>query len=81
MNDTGLRERVFQDLRDSVRDQDPVRVSLVRELIANMKLRQIENKAVADDVVMVDIIERMIDGRKHEIEMLRSYLDGEEDRS
>ena len=64
-----MLEKLQQQLKDSMRNKDEVRTSVLRMLISDFKYAQIEKKAPLDESESNQVVKRAIKKRKESIEM------------
>ena|SRR5688572_87325 len=64
-----MLEKLQQQLKDSMRNKDEVRTSVLRMLISDFKYAQIEKKAPLDESESTQVVNRAIKKRKESIEM------------
>jgi len=61
--------KLQDQLKDSMKNKDEVRTSVLRMLISDFKYAQIEKKAPLDEAESVQVVKRAIKKRKESIEM------------
>lgn len=71
-----LRNFVLLDkLREAASGDDPVRLRVVRDVIRQMKLIQLERVAVADDEMVLDAMQRVQVETRKELDAIADYLE------
>ena len=63
-----LRERINDDMKAAMRARDAGRLSAIRLLQAGIKQREVDERIVADDAVVLAIVEKLIKQRRDSIE-------------
>ena len=63
-----LRERINDDMKAAMRARDAGRLSAIRLLQAAIKQREVDERIVADDAVVLAIVEKLIKQRRDSIE-------------
>jgi uncharacterized protein YqeY len=63
-----LRERINEEMKAAMRARDAGRLSAIRLLQAAIKQREVDERIVADDVVVLAIVEKLIKQRRDSIE-------------
>ena len=64
-----MLEKLQEQLKESMRNKDEVRTSVLRMLISDFKYAQIEKKSALDESESTQVIKRAIKKRKESIEM------------
>src|SRR5687768_17722977 len=64
-----MLEQLQQQLKDSMRNKNEIRTSVLRMLISDFKYAQIEKRGALDDAESSQVIKRAIKKRKESIEM------------
>ena len=64
-----MLEKLQQELKESMKNKDEVRTSVLRMLISDFKYAQIEKKAPLDEAESTQVVKRAIKKRKESIEM------------
>jgi uncharacterized protein YqeY len=64
-----MLEKLQQQLKESMKNKDEIRTSVLRMLISEFKYAQIEKKAALDDAEGMQVVKRAIKKRKEAIEM------------
>lgn len=64
-----MLEKLQQQLKESMKNRDEIRTSVLRMLISDFKYAQIEKKGVLDDAESTQVVKRAIKKRKEAIEM------------
>jgi uncharacterized protein len=63
-----LRERINEEMKAAMRARDAGRLSAIRLLQAAIKQREVDERIVADDLVILAIVEKLIKQRRDSIE-------------
>ena len=63
-----LKERISEDMKSAMRARDAARLSAIRLLQAAIKQKEVDERIVADDAVVLGIVEKLIKQRKDSIE-------------
>jgi uncharacterized protein YqeY len=63
-----LRERINEEMKAAMRARDAGRLSAIRLLQAAIKQREVDERIVADNVVVLAIVEKLIKQRRDSIE-------------
>lgn len=69
-----LRVRFYQELKDAIDQGDSLKVSLIREIIKEIKLHQIQVKDYADDRNVLRILGELREKASQESAYLDEYL-------
>lgn len=69
-----LREFFLHELKAAIRSGNSVKASLVREIIKNIKLHQIEIKDYATNQGVIEILEKLQEDINEQSYYLQSYL-------
>ena len=70
-----LRERILVDkLKDAAKSRDSNELKIIREIIKGIKLYQIENKVVASDQVVMEVIRNLAKQYRKDQEILARHL-------
>jgi uncharacterized protein YqeY len=67
-----LKERVTDDMKVAMRARDAGRLSAIRMLLAAIKQREVDDRVVADDALVLSIVEKLIKQRKDAIAQFQS---------
>jgi uncharacterized protein YqeY len=62
-----LKERITQDMKDSMRSGEKERLGIIRMLQAAIKQREVDERIALDDSQVLAVIEKMIKQRKEAI--------------
>ncbi|HEU0199755.1 MAG TPA: GatB/YqeY domain-containing protein [Burkholderiaceae bacterium] len=62
-----LKERINEDMKAAMRARDAARLSAIRFLQAAIKQKEVDERVVADDAVVLGIIEKLIKQRRDSI--------------
>ena len=64
-----MLDKLQQQLKESMRNKDEVRTSVLRMLISDLKYAQIEKKGTLDEAEATQVVKRAIKKRKESIDM------------
>jgi uncharacterized protein YqeY len=67
-----LKERITDDMKAAMRAKDSERLSAIRMLLAALKQKEVDERIVLDDVMVVAIVDKLIKQRKDSIEQFRN---------
>jgi uncharacterized protein len=62
-----LKDRITNDMKDSMRAKDSARLLTIRMLLAAMKQREVDERVVLDDAQTIAIVDKLIKQRKDSI--------------
>jgi len=62
-----LKDQITEDLKGAMCAHDSVRLGTIRLLLAAVKQKEVDERVVVDDVMMVGIIDKMIKQRKDSV--------------
>ena len=63
-----LKDQITEDMKTAMRAKDSERLGTIRLLLAACKQKEVDERAVLDDVAVIAIIDKMIKQRKDSIE-------------
>ncbi|GAB4469769.1 MAG: GatB/YqeY domain-containing protein [Burkholderiaceae bacterium] len=63
-----LKDRINEDMKAALRAKDTARLLAIRMLLAAIKQREVDERIVADDAVVIAIVEKLIKQRRDSIE-------------
>jgi len=63
----GLKERITEDMKAALRARETERLAAIRMLMAAIKQREVDGRIVADDALVLSIVEKQIKQRKDSI--------------
>ena len=63
-----LKDQITEDMKTAMRAKDSERLGTIRLLLAAAKQKEIDERVVLDDVLVIAIIDKMIKQRKDSIE-------------
>ena len=63
-----LKERITEDMKAAMRAKDAARLGAIRFLQAAIKQKEVDERIVADDAIVLAIIEKLIKQRKDSIQ-------------
>jgi len=66
-----LKERITDDMKTAMRAKDGARLGAIRFLQAAIKQKEVDERIVADDTVVLAIIEKLIKQRKDSIQQFQ----------
>lgn len=67
-----LKDRITDDMKIAMRARDAGRLSAIRMLLAAIKQREVDERIVADDALVLSIVEKLIKQRKDAIAQFES---------
>ncbi|MDD5030038.1 MAG: GatB/YqeY domain-containing protein [Rhodoferax sp.] len=62
-----LKDQITEDMKTAMRAHDSFRLGTIRLLLAAVKQKEVDERVVVDDVMMVGIIDKMIKQRKDSV--------------
>ena len=62
-----LKDQITEDLKTAMRAKDSERLLTIRNLLAAMKQKEVDERVVLDDVAVVAIVDKLIKQRKDSI--------------
>jgi uncharacterized protein len=62
-----LKDRITEDMKTAMRAKDAARLSTIRMLLAACKQREVDERIVLDDAMVVALVDRMIKQRRDSI--------------
>ena len=62
-----LKERITEDMKNAMRAKEADRLLAIRNLLAAMKQREVDERIVLDDAAVVAIVDRLVKQRKDSI--------------
>jgi uncharacterized protein YqeY len=65
---TSLKDRINEDMKAAMRAREAARLSAIRLLQAAIKQREVDERIVADDALVLAIVEKLIKQRRDSIE-------------
>ncbi|MBK6852445.1 MAG: GatB/YqeY domain-containing protein [Burkholderiales bacterium] len=66
-----LKERITDDMKTAMRAKDSDRLLAIRMLLAALKQKEVDERVVLDDTMVVAIVDKLIKQRKDSIEQFR----------
>ena len=66
-----LKERITEDMKTAMRAKDGARLGAIRFLQAAIKQKEVDERIVADDSVVLAVIEKLIKQRKDSIQQFQ----------
>ena len=68
---TALKDQITEDMKTAMRAKDSARLGTVRLLLAAMKQKEVDERVVLDDAMVVAIVDKLIKQRKDSIEAFK----------
>ena len=68
---TSLKDQITEDMKTAMRAKDSARLGTVRLLLAAMKQKEVDERVVLDDTMVVAIVDKLIKQRKDSIEAFK----------
>ena len=62
-----LKDQVTEDMKNAMRAKDSVRLGTIRLLLAAVKQKEVDERVVVDDVMLVGIVDKLIKQRKDSV--------------
>lgn len=62
-----LKDQVTEDMKTAMRAKDSIRLGTIRLLLAAVKQKEVDERVVVDDIMMVSIIDKLIKQRKDSV--------------
>lgn len=62
-----LKDQITEDMKTAMRAHDSVRLGTIRLLLAAVKQKEVDERVVVDDVMMVGILDKLIKQRKDSV--------------
>jgi uncharacterized protein YqeY len=62
-----LKDQVTEDMKNAMRAKDSIRLGTIRLLLAAVKQKEVDERVVVDDIMMVSIIDKLIKQRKDSV--------------
>jgi len=62
-----LKDQITEDMKTAMRAKDSVRLGTIRLLLAAVKQKEVDERVVVDDVMLVGIIDKLIKQRKDSV--------------
>jgi len=62
-----LKDQVTEDMKAAMRAKDSVRLGTIRLLLAAVKQKEVDERVVVDDAMMVSIVDKLIKQRKDSV--------------
>lgn len=62
-----LKDQITEDMKTAMRAKDSFRLGTIRLLLAAVKQKEVDERVVVDDVMMVGIIDKLIKQRKDSV--------------
>jgi len=71
-NAMSLKERINEDMKAALKARQSERLSAIRLLMAAIKQKEIDERAVQDDAAVIAVVERLIKQRRDSIEQFQA---------
>ena len=68
---TSLKDQITEDMKTAMRAKDSASLGTVRLLLAAMKQKEVDERVVLDDAMVVAIVDKLIKQRKDSIEAFK----------
>jgi len=65
--DMSLKDQITEDMKNAMRAHESTRLGTIRLLLAAVKQKEVDERVVVDDVMMVGIIDKLIKQRKDSV--------------
>ncbi len=62
-----LKDRITEDMKDAMRAKQAERLSTIRMLLAALKQKEVDERIVLDDAIVIGIVDKLIKQRKDSI--------------
>ena len=62
-----LKDQVTEDMKTAMRAKDSIRLGTIRLLLAAVKQKEVDERVVVDDAMMVSIVDKLIKQRKDSV--------------
>lgn len=62
-----LKDKITEDMKTAMRAKDSVRLGTIRLLLAAVKQKEVDERVVVDDAMLVGIIDKLIKQRKDSV--------------
>ena len=62
-----LKDQVTEDMKNAMRARDSVRLGTIRLLLSAVKQKEVDERVVVDDVMLVGIVDKLIKQRKDSV--------------
>jgi len=62
-----LKDQITEDMKTAMRAKDSVRLGTIRLLLAAVKQKEVDERVVVDDTMMVGIVDKLIKQRKDSV--------------
>jgi len=69
-----LKDQVTEDMKNAMRARDSGRLGTIRLLLSAVKQKEVDERVVVDDVMLVGIVDKLIKQRKDSV---AAYLQGQ----
>ena len=69
----GLKDQITEDMKSAMRAKDAARLSTVRQLLAAIKQKEVDERVMLDDAQVVSVVDKMVKQRKDSI---AAYVQG-----
>lgn len=65
---TALKDRIVEEMKSAMRAKDAERLGAIRLLLAAIKQKEVDERVVADDAAVLNIVEKLIKQRNDSIQ-------------
>jgi len=62
-----LKDQITEDMKNAMRAHDSTRLGTIRLLLAAVKQKEVDERVVVDDVMMIGILDKLIKQRKDSV--------------
>lgn len=62
-----LKDQVTEDMKNAMRSKDSVRLGTIRLLLSAVKQKEVDERVVVDDAMLVGIVDKLIKQRKDSV--------------
>lgn len=67
MSEANLKPRIQEDMKTAMRAQDKERLNAIRLILAAIKQREVDDRIVLDDAMVLSILDKMVKQRRDSI--------------
>ncbi len=72
MAETSLKARIQEDMKQAMRSQDKPRLNAIRLILAAVKQHEVDQRAEADDTVLLQLLDKMSKQRRDSIAQFKA---------
>jgi uncharacterized protein len=69
---SALKDQITNDMKDAMRAKDTQRLGTIRLLLAALKQKEVDERVVLDDVMVIAIVDKLVKQRKDSITAFES---------